>query len=116
VAGARLIVVLGHTNCGAIKAACDHVKLGNITNLLAKIQPALDAETETTENRTSSNEHFMHNVTHLNVRQVMKDIRHGSPMIDEMLSTGEIGLVGAVHDLKTGRVNFIEFNEEWQHV
>lgn len=114
VAGAKLIVVKGHTNCGAVKAACDGVRLGNVTNILEKIQPAIDAEVETRTNRNSSNETFVNNVTRLNVRHTMMEIRRNSPLIDEMLRKGEIGMVGAVHDLMTGQVHFIAFNEEWK--
>jgi len=113
VAGAKLIVVKGHSNCGAVKAACDGVRLGNITSVLEKIQPAVDAETETAENRTSANDKFVANVTRLNVRETMHQIRKKSPLIDEMLKSGQIGMVGAVHDLLTGQVKFIAFNEEW---
>jgi carbonic anhydrase len=114
VAGAKLIVVKGHSNCGAVKAACDGVRLGNVTQILEKIQPAIDSEVETLSNRNSSNDRFVANVTRLNVRHTMMEIRKNSPLIDEMLKSGEIGMVGAVHDLLTGQVHFIAYNEEWK--
>lgn len=114
VAGAKLIVVKGHTNCGAVKAACDGVRLGNVSSILERVQPAIDAETETKEHRDSTNNKFVANVTRLNVRETMSQIRKNSPLIDEMLKNGEIGMVGAVHDLLTGQVKFIAFNDEWK--
>jgi len=74
VAGSKIITVLGHTNCGAIKGACDHVEMGNLTNLLAKIRPAVDAEDTITENRDSSNSEFVNKVTLINVRRTTKNI------------------------------------------
>ncbi|AFD06938.1 bifunctional SulP family inorganic anion transporter/carbonic anhydrase [Solitalea canadensis] len=108
VAGSKLIVVLGHTNCGAIKGACDHVQLGNLTGLLSKVKPALDAEVVTLENRTSKNTDFVNNVTRLNVFTTMKNIRESSPILNEMINSGEIALVGAMYDVETGKVTFYE--------
>ncbi|HYF04254.1 MAG TPA: bifunctional SulP family inorganic anion transporter/carbonic anhydrase [Patescibacteria group bacterium] len=108
VAGAKLIVVLGHTNCGAVKAACDHTQLGNITKLLDKIQPAINAEVTTREGRNSKNADFVMNVTKLNVENTMRYICEHSEILAEMLEKGEIGIVGGVYDVKTGVVNFTE--------
>jgi carbonic anhydrase len=74
VAGSKLIMVLGHSKCGAVKGACDHVELGNLTELLSKIQPAVYAETQTTENRNSKNSEFVENVSAINVRRTVKSI------------------------------------------
>lgn len=74
VAGSKLVVVLGHTNCGAIKGACDHVEMGNLTELLSKIQPAVYQEKTSAENRTSSNEAFVENVASINVKRSVEQI------------------------------------------
>ena len=108
VAGAKIIVVLGHTKCGAIKGACDNVELGNLTSLISKIKPAVDQETATSDNRTSSNSNFVENVAELNVSLSVKNILLHSPIIAEMVKNEEIGIVGAVHDIKTGEVKFFE--------
>ena len=108
VAGAKIIVVLGHTKCGAIKGACDNVALGNLTGLIAKIKPAVDQETTTTENRTSSNANFVENVAELNVSLSVKNVLLQSPIIAEMVKNDEIGIVGGVHDISSGEVKFFE--------
>jgi len=108
VAGAKIIVVLGHTKCGAVKGACDNVELGNLTSLISKIKPAVDQETATSNNRTSSNASFVENVAELNVSLSVKNILLQSPIIAEMVKNEEIGIVGAVHDIKTGEVKFFE--------
>ncbi len=106
VAGAKIIVVLGHTKCGAIKGACDHVEMGNLTSLLTKIRPAVDDELETTENRTSSNSIFVENVSIINVKRTVKAIMERSPILKEMIESGQIGIVGGTHDISTGIVDF----------
>jgi carbonic anhydrase len=108
VAGAKIIVVLGHTKCGAIKGACDNVELGNLTSLISKIKPAVDQETATSDNRTSSNANFVENVAELNVSLSVKNILLHSPIIAQMVKNEEIGIVGAIHDIKTGEVKFFE--------
>jgi carbonic anhydrase len=108
VAGAKIIVVLGHTKCGAIKGACDNVELGNLTSLIAKIKPAVDQEMITSNNRTSSNASFVENVAELNVSLSVKNILLKSPIIAEMVKNDQIGIVGGVHDISTGEVKFFE--------
>jgi carbonic anhydrase len=108
VAGAKIIVVLGHTKCGAIKGACDNVELGNLTSLISKIKPAVDQETVTSNNRTSSNASFVENVAELNVSLSVKNILLQSPIIAEMVKNDQIGIVGGVHDISTGEVKFFE--------
>lgn len=108
VAGSKIITVLGHTNCGAIKGACDHVEMGNLTNLLAKIRPAVDAEKTITDHRDSSNNEFVDKVTLINVKRTMKNILERSPILKEMIESGQIMLVGGVHDIATGEVTFYE--------
>ncbi|SHE66803.1 carbonic anhydrase family protein [Pedobacter caeni] len=106
VAGSKIIVVLGHTKCGAVKGACDHVEMGNLTALLTKIRPAVDDETTTTENRTSSNPVFVENVSTINVKRTVKSIMERSPILKEMIESGEIGIIGGSHDIATGEVSF----------
>ena len=108
VAGAKIIEVLGHTKCGAIKGACDNVELGNLTSLIAKIKPAVAQEMITSNNRTSSNASFVENVAELNVSLSVKNILLQSPIIAEMVKNDEIGIVGGVHDISTGEVKFFE--------
>ncbi|MBX2967585.1 MAG: carbonic anhydrase [Cyclobacteriaceae bacterium] len=106
VAGSKIIVVLGHTKCGAVKGACDHVEMGNLTALLTKIRPAVDDETLTKENRSSSNSVFVENVATINVKRTVKSIIERSPILKEMIESGQIGIVGGTHDITTGEVTF----------
>jgi carbonic anhydrase len=108
VAGAKIIVVLGHTKCGAVKGACDNVALGNLTGLIAKIKPAVEQESVTSENRNSSNGVFVENVAELNVSLSVKNILLKSPIIADMVKNGDIGIVGGIHDITTGEVKFFE--------
>jgi carbonic anhydrase len=106
--GAKLIAVIGHSNCGAIKGAVDDVELGNLTGLLGKIKPAEDAVPADVAPRTSKNLAFVDEVSEANVRLVMKQIRKRSPILAEMLDKGEIKLVGGMYDLSTGEVHFYD--------
>lgn len=106
VAGAKIIVVLGHTKCGAVKGACDHVEMGNLTVLLTKIRPAVDDEAETIENRNSNNPVFVENVATINVKRTVKSIMERSPILKEMIESRQIGIVGGIHDITTGEVIF----------
>ena len=106
VAGAKLIVVLGHTNCGAIKGACDGVKMGHLTGVVEKIQKAIDIETQTTSNRNSSNETFINNVANININLTKLALVEQSPIIHEMLAAGEVTIVGAMYDISSGIVKF----------
>lgn len=108
VSGAKLIAVVGHSNCGAIKGAIDDVQLGNLTGLLTKIKPAIDAVPGDGQPRTSKNSEFVNAVAEANVRLVMKEISERSPILREMLDKGEIGLVGGMYDLSTGKVRFFD--------
>lgn len=107
VAGAKIVMVLGHSKCGAIKGACDHVEMGNLTALLAKIRPAIDDEMTELENRHSKNELFVEKVTNINVTRVMRGIVERSPILKEMVAQKEIKIIGGMHDLMTGEVKFI---------
>jgi len=106
VAGSKIIVVLGHTKCGAVKGACDHVEMGNLTALLSKIRPAVDDEIETNENRNSSNSAFVENVARINVQRTVRSVIERSPILKDMIEKGEIGIVGGTHDITNGQVTF----------
>ncbi|MFT3846054.1 MAG: carbonic anhydrase family protein [Lacibacter sp.] len=110
VAGSKLIVVLGHTKCGAVKGACDHVEMGNLTELLSKLQPSVYAERTTVdvEKRSSKNQEFVENVSSINVRRSVKAIIERSFIIEQMVESGEIGVVGAMYNIETGKVEFYE--------
>ncbi len=108
VAGSKIIVVLGHTKCGAVKGACDHVEMGNLTALLSKIRPAVDDELTTVENRNSGNGDFVEKVAKINVKRTVKSIIQRSPILKEMIEKGEIGIVGGTHDISTGQVTFFD--------
>lgn len=105
VAGAKLIVVLGHTSCGAIKGACDNVQLGKLTGVLGKIRPAVDA-TPGDGDRSAKNYAFVDQVAKTNVLRNVQAILDGSDVLREMAAKGEIKVVGAMLDVKTGVVTF----------
>ena len=108
-AGTKLIVVLGHTSCGAVKGACDNAKMGNLTKLLEKITPAVNAVTEPKDIslRNSKNLEFVDTVSKKNVLLTIERIHNESPILTEMEKNGEIKIVGAMYDVNTGTVNFI---------
>lgn len=108
VAGSKLIVVLGHTKCGAVKGACDHVEMGNLTALLSKLRPAVDDETVTKNDRNSANGEFVENVASINVRRTVDAIRERSHILHEMIEKGEIGICGAMYNVETGAVEFYD--------
>lgn len=105
-AGSKLIVVLGHSNCGAVKGACDHVEMGNLTELLSKLQPAVYQEKATKDNRSSKNTEFVENVATINVKRSAEQIIERSYILEQMLENGEIGVVGAMYNVETGIVEF----------
>ena len=106
VAGAKVILVLGHEHCGAVKSAIDDVKLGNITAMLSKIRPAVEKVTYEGD-RTSGNPEFVHQVCESNVKNTIEQIRQNSPILKEMEDSGQIKIVGAVYDMDTGEVTFL---------
>lgn len=108
VAGSKLIVVLGHTKCGAIEGACNNIVLGNITNLLNKIKPAIEMETETKTDRNGKNETFMNNVTKNNVFLTVKKVREQSDILRDLEATKQLKIIGGLYNLDTGIVTFFE--------
>lgn len=106
VAGSKLILVLGHTKCGAIKGACDDVRMGNLTALLNKIRPAVD-DTTTNGARNSSNSAFVEDVAVRNVQLAVQQIPERSPIIKEMVAKGELIITGALYDVSTGQVETV---------
>ena len=111
IAGAKAVVVLGHSKCGAIKGACDNVEMGNLTALLTKIRPAVDDELIIKENRNSSNAEFVEKVAVINVKRTVKAIMERSPILNEMIKTGELDLLGGMYDVETGVVTFYQNRE-----
>ena len=109
IAGSKLIVVLGHTKCGAIEGACDNlVDMGHLAGLLNKVKPAIEIETETKTDRNSHNKKFVENVTRNNVFVTVKKVREQSSLLAEMEKTKTIKIVGGLYDLDTGKVTFYE--------
>jgi carbonic anhydrase len=106
VAGAKVILVLGHEHCGAVKSAIDDVKLGNITAMLSKIRPAVE-KVSYEGDRTSGNPEFVHKVCESNVKHTIEQIRQNSPILKEMEDLGQIKIVGAVYDMDSGKVTFL---------
>jgi carbonic anhydrase len=106
IAGSKLIVVLGHTHCGAIKGACDGVKLGNLTQLLDKLKPAMEKVSDEVV-RDSSNLSFMNKVAKQNISLALDQIAERSSVLRELLSEGKIKIIGAVYDIETGEVTFL---------
>jgi carbonic anhydrase len=109
-AGTKVIIVLGHTSCGAVKGACDDAKMGNLTVLLSKIKPAVEAVTEPEDPkmRNSKNLDFVDHVAEMNVKLTIEDIRRKSRVLQDMEEFGEIQIRGAMYDVKTGKVTFMD--------
>ena len=107
VSGAKLVVVMGHSECGAVKSAIDNVQLGNITALLKKIQPAVDSTTSMDGNKSSKNKEYVDMVCKKNVELTIQNIRNRSVILQDMEKNGEIKIVGAVYDVATGKVTFL---------
>jgi len=108
IAGSKVIMILGHTKCGAVKGACHGIKLGNLTALLDKLQPVMDAELSGKAISDTPDPEFMENIARLNVRYVMEEIPRRSPVIAEMLDNREIVLEGGMYDVDTGMVTFYD--------
>ncbi len=108
VAGSRLIVVVGHTHCGAIKGICDNVKMGNLTDLLEKLRPARDAVPADGTPRNSQNHHFVDQVAEMNVQKQVRQLLDESPILRGLVNEGKLKVVGAMLDVETGKVQFLE--------
>lgn len=108
IAGSKLVVVLGHTKCGAIRGACDNLQMGNLSTLLNKIQPSVYYERTITENRSSENAEFVEKVSRIQVKRSIENIIERSVILREMIEKGQIGLIGAIYDIETGLVEFLE--------
>lgn len=106
--GSKVVLVMGHTKCGAIKGACDDVKLGHLTGLLNKIKPAIDAEKSTLSDRNSSNNKFIEHVSRLNVISSINQVLKGSDVIEEMVAKEQILVSGAMYCIDSGRVEFFD--------
>ena len=106
-AGTKLVLVLGHTACGAVKGACDNARLGNLTALINKIEPAVDAVKEPADEsmRNSSNIDFVNDVAEVNVKMTIDNIRAQSQVLKEMEDAGKIQILGGMYDIKTGEVH-----------
>ncbi len=107
VAGAKVVLVMGHTRCGAVKGAADGVELGNLTGLLSELRPALDAVQDVPGPRTSENYLFVDAVAEENVRMTVEKIREISPVIRELESDGKLRIAGSMYDVTTGAVHFL---------
>lgn len=107
IAGSKLVVVLGHTNCGAIVGACDNLSIGHFTSLLNKIKPSIEMESTTKDNRTGKNLEYVQNVTMNNVLLTVDQIRKSSMILSDMEMKKEIKIVGGIYDVETGKVAFL---------
>jgi carbonic anhydrase len=110
VSGARLVVVMGHSDCGAVKAAIDGAELGNITAMLENIKPAIDSLADYKGDKTSANPDFVRKVTIRNIEISIEDIRKRSPVIDNLEREGKVKIVGALYDMKTGAITFLDLD------
>lgn len=116
VAGSKLIVVLGHTNCGAVKGACDDVQMGHLTSLLEKIKPAVEAETTYTHDRNGRNASFVDEVARLNVHNSVREIMSRSSIIRDLVHQQTVNIVPAMYDIATGEVAFQEIHDLVTHL
>ena len=108
IAGSKFIMVLGHTKCGAVKGACDEVNLGHLSTVISRIRPAIQAERNTKENRNSGNSQFVENVAAINVKMGVVEILNRSFILREMVEAGQVGIAGAMYDVASGKVEFLE--------
>jgi len=108
IAGSKIIVVLGHTKCGAVISACDHIQSGHLTGLLQKIKPAIDQEKTTRENRDGTNRAFVTNVSRIHVHLMMHRIREQSAILNQLVEEGRIMVTGALYDIDSGKVTFFD--------
>lgn len=107
-AKSKIIVVLGHTNCGAVISACNNLEIGHLTSLLNKIKPAVESESTVTDNRTGSNPDFVSKVSTANVKHTIRQIRAQSPIIKDLEEKGDIIITGGLYSVETGVVTFFD--------
>ncbi len=107
VAGAKLVIVMGHTECGAVKGACDDVRMGNLTAVIEEIRPSVNDVQGVSGEHNSHNKAFVRAATEMHVRRTVEKIRHDSPIMRELEVSGQIKIVGAMHDISTGQVTFV---------
>lgn len=108
ISGSKVIVVLGHTRCGAIKGACENVQLGYLSGLLKKIQPAIEKQKAETQYKLSSKEEFVEGVAHWNVELTIQEILQKSEIIRTLVESGELALIGGMYNVDTGEVTFYD--------
>jgi len=108
VIGVKVILVMGHSKCGAIKGACDDLQLGYLTRLFDRIKPSIEEEVTVMENRNSSNEEFVEKVARLHVLHVFRQVVRMSPIIEEAVKNNQVKLVAGMYDVETGKVDFYE--------
>lgn len=108
IVGAKIVVILGHTKCGAVSGACDHLEMGNLTALLSKLRPAVDDELTITENRNSSNSDFVEKVSAINVKRTVAAVVERSTILKEMIDNKQIGIIGGMYNVTTGEVTFYD--------
>jgi len=108
VAKSKLILVMGHTNCGAVEGAIDRMELGNLTGLLSKIKPAIDAVIDVQGVRNSNNKTFVDAVARMNVSLTIENIRRTSPVLKTLEDDGDIEITGAMYDVESGKVEFYD--------
>ncbi len=108
ITGSKVVLVMGHRHCGAVRGACNHVELGNLTAMLAKIEPAVQAVTQPADPklRTADNDKFVHDVARKNVELVTQQIRERSPVLAELEADGSLIIVGSMYDVETGEIDF----------
>ena len=106
VAGAKLIAVIGHSHCGAVKGACSGAQLGHLTELLEKIQPSVAEAKQKLPGVAATDGKFIEEVAELNVHHVLQQIREQSSVLRELIDSGQVGLVGGIYDLNSGKVQF----------
>ncbi len=107
VSGAKVILVMGHTECGAIKGACDNVQLGNLTYVINELKPAVDSVKGYDNDRTSKNKEFVKSVTQKNVELTINKIRNQSKVISDLEKEGKVKFIGAIYNIATGKVDFL---------
>ncbi len=110
VSGAKLVLVMGHSDCGAVIAAIDGAELGNITAMLENIKPAIDSLADYKGDKTSANPDFVHKVTVRNIEISIEDIRKRSPVIENLEKEGKVKIAGALYDMKTGAITFLDLH------